>query len=179
MNEKKFESKTENKTESRTESKKRVLGVVKWFNNKLGYGFISHKKENNEEQDIFVHWSNLLLNEHDFRTLYKDEVVEFEIQYCNFGQFAENKNKAIQACNVSGPNFSKLISAKQTNNFQTSNYSSTKYSNVFSVKQLSHSDLKSMENNSKKLLHVYYSENYDNEENGDIDYHSTPFEDIF
>ena len=32
----------------------RLIGRVKWFNSKLGYGFITHRKEA-EECDVFVH----------------------------------------------------------------------------------------------------------------------------
>ena len=134
----------------------RVKGTVKWFNNKLGYGFISHKNKNGEEQDIFVHWSNLLIPEHDFRTLYKDEIVEFEINKCTQSQFAKSNSQSIQACKVSGPNFSKLLSAKNScNSFTTNYYTSSKYSNVFNVKQLSLDELVNMEKNSNKMLNIY------------------------
>ena len=55
----------------------RILGRVKWFNNKLGYGFISYNLDSSENKDIFVHWSHLSIPEKEFHTLYQGEYVEF------------------------------------------------------------------------------------------------------
>jgi CspA family cold shock protein len=48
-------------------------GIVKWFDNKKGYGFI--KRE--EEDDIFVHYS--AIKGDGFKTLNQDEKVSFEL----------------------------------------------------------------------------------------------------
>ena len=37
------------------------MGVVKWFDNDRGYGFISA----NDGNDVFVHYSNVKENGHD------------------------------------------------------------------------------------------------------------------
>lgn len=126
----------------------RVRGKVKWFNNKLGYGFISHRPKPNIENDIFVHWSNLMLPEHDFHTLFKDELVEFEIQKCLNGP------KSIQACRVSGPNLTSLKVAKLKGH-STNHHTSSKFSNVYSVKQLSYNDFEGIERDSPKLIEIY------------------------
>ncbi len=52
----------------------RVLGTVKWFNEKKGYGFI----EREGGDDVFVHFSAIQGN--GFRTLMEGQQVEFEIQ---------------------------------------------------------------------------------------------------
>ena len=79
----------------------RIIGRVKWFNNKLGYGFISYKKDGNSyEKDIFVHWSHLVIPEKEFHTLYQGEYVEFEIIPC---EGDERKKHMTQAHNVTGP----------------------------------------------------------------------------
>lgn len=52
----------------------RVLGTVKWFNEKKGYGFI----EREDGDDVFVHFSAIQGN--GFRTLEEGQQVEFEIQ---------------------------------------------------------------------------------------------------
>lgn len=52
----------------------RVLGTVKWFNEKKGYGFI----EREDGDDVFVHFSSIQGN--GFRTLEEGQKVEFEIQ---------------------------------------------------------------------------------------------------
>lgn len=133
----------------------RVLGVVKWFNNKLGYGFINHKNSRNEEQDIFVHWSNLIIPDHDFRTLYKDELVEFEIRQCTQSHYSTLNTESIQACKVSGPNRTKLATSKYNFKYHNNSYSCTRYSNVYSVKQLDLRELVSSERYSDRLISIY------------------------
>ena len=49
-------------------------GIVKWFNEKKGYGFISM----DEGQDVFVHYSSILGS--GFRTLYEGQRVRFEVE---------------------------------------------------------------------------------------------------
>ncbi len=49
-------------------------GVVKWFNERKGYGFISH----DDGGDVFVHHSGVEGN--GFKTLYEGEKVEFNIE---------------------------------------------------------------------------------------------------
>jgi len=51
-----------------------ATGVVKWFNDRKGYGFISK----DDGGDVFVHHSGVEGN--GFKTLYEGEKVEFEIE---------------------------------------------------------------------------------------------------
>ena len=50
-------------------------GTVKWFNDEKGYGFIRPKQGDN---DIFVHMTDVRKSGYD--TLYKRDIVEFEIE---------------------------------------------------------------------------------------------------
>jgi CspA family cold shock protein len=61
-----------------------VKGMVKWFNNSKGYGFI----EQTEGNDLFVHFSAILSE--GFRTLQEGEEVEFELGESDFGLQAYN-----------------------------------------------------------------------------------------
>lgn len=61
-------------------------GIVKWFDNKKGYGFI--KRE--EGDDVFVHYSAIAGE--GFKTLQQDEKVAFEVT---------QGPKGLQASNVS------------------------------------------------------------------------------
>ena len=54
------------------------LGRVKWFNSKLGYGFITTTL-NGEEVDIFVHQSNVRPNTSNYRTLREGEYVSLNV----------------------------------------------------------------------------------------------------
>jgi cold shock protein len=52
----------------------REAGVVKWFNDKKGYGFISRQSGG----DIFVHHSSIVAD--GFRSLKEGDQVEFEVK---------------------------------------------------------------------------------------------------
>jgi len=54
-------------------------GVIKWFNEKKGYGFIS----NEEGGDVFVHYTGI--DGEGFRTLNEGDRVEFEIETSDKG----------------------------------------------------------------------------------------------
>ena len=49
-------------------------GVVKWFNEKKGYGFLSQE----DGDDVFVHYTSI--KGEGFKTLKEGESVEFEVQ---------------------------------------------------------------------------------------------------
>ena len=54
-------------------------GVVKWFNSRKGYGFIT-LESGDEVSDVFVHYSAIKVDdESQFRSLYEGDVVEFTI----------------------------------------------------------------------------------------------------
>jgi CspA family cold shock protein len=48
-------------------------GIVKWFDNKKGYGFIKR----DEGDDVFVHYT--AIKGDGFKTLQQDEKVSFDI----------------------------------------------------------------------------------------------------
>ncbi|MBN1830074.1 MAG: cold-shock protein [Deltaproteobacteria bacterium] len=62
-------------------------GVVKWFNDKKGYGFI--KLENG--QDLFVHFSSIDMN--GYKTLCEGDTVNFEIEETDRGSQAKDVRK--------------------------------------------------------------------------------------
>lgn len=59
-------------------------GIVKWFSNKKGFGFI----EQEEGGDIFVHHS--AINMDGFKTLSEGDRVSFEIEETEKGPAAKN-----------------------------------------------------------------------------------------
>ena len=62
-------------------------GIVKWFNNQKGYGFIT--PENGK--DVFVHHS--VIQGDGFKSLKEGEEVEFEITQGPKGEQATNVTK--------------------------------------------------------------------------------------
>jgi len=86
-----------------TESKS-LLGCVKWFNNKVGYGFIT-LSDGSSEQDIFVHHSALNTTDEQYKYLVQGEYVCFELVKSTE---ADSKHDYF-AGNVSGVNGGKLM----------------------------------------------------------------------
>lgn len=50
-----------------------MRGIVKWFNNEKGYGFIEYT----EKEDIFVHYS--AIKHEGYKTLQEGQLVEFKL----------------------------------------------------------------------------------------------------
>ncbi|MGM0417471.1 MAG: cold-shock protein [Thermodesulfobacteriota bacterium] len=63
-------------------------GVVKWFSDKKGFGFI----EQENGSDIFVHFS--AIDEDGFKSLNEGDKVTFEIKEGPKGPAADNVRKA-------------------------------------------------------------------------------------
>ena len=63
-------------------------GVIKWFDNERGYGFIS----SNEGQDVFVHHSQVKEKSHD-KDLHEGESVRFDVRQDDKGLAALNVQK--------------------------------------------------------------------------------------
>lgn len=61
---------------------KSLKGKVRWFNSKLGYGFINNEKM---DKDIYVHYTDIKSN--GYKNLYENDIVEFI--------YDEEKNKAL------------------------------------------------------------------------------------
>ncbi len=52
----------------------RTKGIVRWFSNSLGYGFVAPEGGGN---DIFVHFSNVHMK--GYKTLRENQTIEFEV----------------------------------------------------------------------------------------------------
>ncbi|MBD3167040.1 cold-shock protein, partial [bacterium] len=59
-----------------------MKGVVKWFDEKKGYGFIDAE----DGRDVFVHYSDILGR--GYRSLAEGEEVEFEVEMGSKGAAA-------------------------------------------------------------------------------------------
>lgn len=56
----------------------RQLGQVKWFNRQTGWGFITIL--DNDNDDIFVHWRSLRIENEQFKYLVAGEYVELNVK---------------------------------------------------------------------------------------------------
>jgi CspA family cold shock protein len=85
-----------------TPSVDRHMGRVKWFNNKAGYGFITATRDGTET-DIFVHHSDVMVVNEQYKYLVQGEYVEFIIISTEEGPHK------FKASSISGINGGKLM----------------------------------------------------------------------
>lgn len=71
----------------------RVKGIVKWFNDVKGYGFI----RNSSGHDVFVHYTSIQSS--GFKTLRQEEEVEFELLQGPNGLFATEVTRSLKEIN--------------------------------------------------------------------------------
>lgn len=81
----------------------RLIGRVKWFNNKAGYGFITVTDGPQSGSDVFVHHSAVGVSSEQYRYLVQGEYVEFSLSNVQTG------NHQYQASSVSGIKGGKLM----------------------------------------------------------------------
>jgi CspA family cold shock protein len=94
---------TSNKDSVTNNSREHLVGRVKWFNNKAGYGFISITDGERSGTDIFVHHSTINVDNHQYKYLVQGEYVEFDMVK------TDSSNHEWQASNVSGIKGGKLM----------------------------------------------------------------------
>ena len=72
----------------------RQLGIVKWFNNKAGFGFVTTLEDSGK--DIFVHHTGVSVDREQYKYLVQGEYVEFDMSK------SDNNEHKWQAVNVKG-----------------------------------------------------------------------------
>ena len=84
-------------------SSSRLVGQVKWFNNKAGYGFITAKDSETDGADIFVHYSSIRVTNTQYKYLVQGEYVEFVKTKSSYD------NHEYQASDITGIKGGKLM----------------------------------------------------------------------
>lgn len=84
-------------------STEKMIGCVKWFNNKAGYGFISVIDGDHNGKEIFVHHSGIGVNEQQYKYLVQGEYVEFVLSS------TPSESHEFQAVQVTGIRGGKLM----------------------------------------------------------------------
>ena len=108
-------------TSSATASAQTILGRVKWFNNKAGYGFITITDGPRSGSDIFVHHSAISVENQQYKYLVQGEYVEFSEVNATSGPHQ------YQASNILGVNGGKLMcETRREFKITRSNYKTTK-----------------------------------------------------
>lgn len=90
-------------TTPETSSAERLLGRVKWFNNKAGYGFVTVTDGDKSGTDIFVHHSAICVSNQQYKYLVQGEYIEFGLVR------VENSTHEFQAAEVGGIKGGKLM----------------------------------------------------------------------
>ena len=89
------------------------VGCVKWFNNKAGYGFITHT-EDDSTKDIFVHHSSIIVDKNQYKYLVQGEYVSFVLEKVD-----DNEKYTHQAKTVRGVNGGPLMCETRNDNTRT------------------------------------------------------------
>ena len=77
-----------------------VIGKVKWFNNKAGYGFITVSEDGDYNgKDIFTHYTAVKVTNSQYKYLVQGEYVEFELVKPESGS---HEYKAMSVTGISG-----------------------------------------------------------------------------
>ena len=74
----------------------RLIGRVKWFNNKAGYGFITVTDGFHSGTDVFVHHTSISVSNQRYKYLEQGEYVEFTFSATQTG------NHPYSATNITG-----------------------------------------------------------------------------
>ena len=91
-------SKTQTQNDANTtpagDESSRQLRIVKWFNNKAGFGFVTTLEDSGK--DIFVHHTGVSVDREQYKYLVQGEYVEFELRA------SDNEEHPYQAGGVRG-----------------------------------------------------------------------------
>jgi CspA family cold shock protein len=74
----------------------RLVGRVKWFNNKSGFGFVTVLTGDNKDKDIFAHYSSIRGESSQYKYLVQGEYLEFSLVK------SENENHEFNASDICG-----------------------------------------------------------------------------
>jgi cold shock CspA family protein len=88
----------------------RLLGQVKWFNNKAGYGFITVNDGDFSGKDIFIHYSAIRVTNSQYKYLVQGEYVEFSLVK------SSTDGHEFQAVDISGVKGGALMCETRRNN---------------------------------------------------------------
>ena len=88
------DSKQNDVTDTPVSGSTRQQGIVKWFNNRSGFGFVTTLGD--DTKDIFVHHSGVSVNREQYKYLVQGEYVEFVLTS------STNTDHEFQATEVTG-----------------------------------------------------------------------------
>jgi cold shock CspA family protein len=81
----------------------RLLGRVKWFKNRAGFGFVTVLDGDKKDDDVFVHHSGVNVEKEQYKYLVQGEYVSFTMKE------SDNQEHPFQAGDVTGVMGGKLM----------------------------------------------------------------------
>lgn len=76
-----------------------LIGQVKWFNTKTGYGFITVCGGEYAQKDIFVHYSSIKIADPQYLYLVQGEYVNFDLNKIESNKYEYH---AVNVCGING-----------------------------------------------------------------------------
>lgn len=128
----------------------KITGMVKWFNTRNGYGFITACSGEYVGKDIFVHFSSINASNTQYKYLIQGEYIDFDII------ISKNSNHEHQATNVSGVNGGPIMCERPITN---SNKRETGTASTKNIKSFDNTDPKNVRNTGTRHTNYNTSKN--------------------
>ena len=93
----------------------RLLGRVKWFNNRAGFGFVTVLDGEKKDDDVFVHHTGVNVTTEQYKYLVQGEYVSFTMKE------SDNQDHPWQAGDVTGVLGGKLMCETRMENKRETN----------------------------------------------------------
>ena len=93
----------------------RLLGRVKWFNNRAGFGFVTVLDGEKKDDDVFVHHTGVNVSTEQYKYLVQGEYVSFTMKE------SDNQDHPWQAGDVTGVLGGKLMCETRMENKRETN----------------------------------------------------------
>jgi cold shock CspA family protein len=93
----------------------RLLGRVKWFNNRAGFGFVTVLDGEKKDDDVFVHHTGVNVSTEQYKYLVQGEYVSFTMKE------SDNQDHPFQAGDVTGVLGGKLMCETRMENKRETN----------------------------------------------------------
>jgi len=117
----------------------KMIGRVKWFNNKAGFGFVTLTDGSMSGSDIFVHHSAIGVSSQQYKYLVQGEYVEFKLNKVEGGT---HEYQAAEVCGIK--NGKLMCETRRDLKLSRTNYKTTTHSSSNESSELLESVTKSV-----------------------------------
>jgi len=69
-----------NETTPNVDNAESIVGRVKWFNNRAGFGFVTVLSGEKKNEDVFVHHTGIIVSSEQYKYLVQGEYVSFVLK---------------------------------------------------------------------------------------------------